>query len=110
MDFETNGTIPTPERPTTSRAVKRTIEAGANAMCWTCDEQVKFKAKVKMSQVICNVYVDGNWDRVEHYHEECYETAGEPYGPAVPGQRKLHKDLVAVAINPQVEQQDPIVQ
>ena len=49
-------------------------------MCTTCDEQVKFKAKVKMQQVICNVYVNGKWDRVEHYHFECYETAGAPYG------------------------------
>jgi len=63
-----------------SRAVLRTIEAGSSAICVTCDEQVKFKAKTKAHQVICNVYVDGKWDRVEHYHSECYETAGAPYG------------------------------
>jgi len=63
-----------------SRAVLRTIEAGSSAMCVTCDEQVKFKAKVKMHQVICNVYVNGKWDRVEHYHLECYDRAGQPYG------------------------------
>lgn len=63
-----------------SRAVLRTIEAGSSAMCVTCDEQVKFKAKVKSHQVICNVYVDGKWNRVEHYHLECYSQAGEPYG------------------------------
>lgn len=66
-----------------SRAVLRTIEAGSSAMCITCDEQVKFKAKTKMHQVICNVYVDGKWDRVEHYHLECYEQAGRPYGEPV---------------------------
>ena len=63
-----------------SRAVLRTIEAGSSAMCVTCDEQVKFKAKVKMHQVICNVYVNGKWDRVEHYHLECYDKVGQPYG------------------------------
>lgn len=66
-----------------SRAVLRTIEAGSSAMCITCDEQVKFKAKTKMQQVICNVYVDGRWDRVEHYHLECYEQSGRPYGDPV---------------------------
>jgi hypothetical protein len=66
-----------------SRAVLRTIEAGSSAMCATCDEQVKFRAKVKMHQVICNVYVHGKWDRVEHYHLECYGQAGEPYGTPV---------------------------
>jgi len=63
-----------------SRAVLRTIEAGSSAICVMCDEQVKFKAKSKAQQVICNVYVDGRWDRVEHYHLECYEAAGRPYG------------------------------
>jgi hypothetical protein len=63
-----------------SRAVLRTIEAGSSAICVTCDEQVKFRAKVKAHQVICNVYVDGKWDRVEHYHHECYEGTNKPYG------------------------------
>lgn len=66
-----------------SRAVLRTIEAGSSAICVTCDEQVKFKAKHKAHQVICNVYVDGKWDRVEHYHLECYDASGEPYGVPV---------------------------
>jgi hypothetical protein len=26
--------------------------------------------------------VDGRWNRVEHYHAECYEAAGAPYGAA----------------------------
>jgi hypothetical protein len=30
--------------------------------------------------VIANVYVDGTWDRVEHFHAECYEAAERPYG------------------------------
>src|SRR3954467_14110594 len=63
-----------------SRAVLRTIEAGSSAMWGTGDEQVKFRAKVKMQQVVCNVYVNGKWNRVEHYHLECYDQAGEPYG------------------------------
>jgi hypothetical protein len=64
-----------------SRAVLRTIEAGNSAGCAGCGEPVKFKAKVRSYQVICNVYVAGRWDRVEHYHAACYEAAGAPYGP-----------------------------
>jgi hypothetical protein len=67
-----------------SRAVLRTIEAGSSAMCATCDEQVKFRAKTKAHQVICNVYVDGKWDRVEHFHLECYEISDKPYGEPAP--------------------------
>jgi hypothetical protein len=33
-------------------------------------------------QVIANVYVDGRWNRVEHFHEECYGEADAPYGHA----------------------------
>ena len=63
-----------------SRAVVRNVEAGSSAMCASCGDQVKFAAKVRRQQVICNVYVSGKWDRVEHYHAECYEAAGEPHG------------------------------
>jgi len=66
----------------TSRAVVRNIEAGSSAECVGCGDRVKFQAKVKAQQVICNVYLDGRWDRVEHFHQECYERAGEPHGPA----------------------------
>ena len=64
-----------------SRAVLRRVEAGSMTLCAFCDEQVKFAAKVNRQQVIANVYVDAKWDRVEHFHAECYELAGEPYGP-----------------------------
>jgi len=68
----------------TSRAVERTIEAGNTALCAYCGEPVKFVARAKLHQVIANVYVDGVWDRVEHFHSECYVRAGSPYGE--PGQ------------------------
>lgn len=67
-----------------SRAVLRLIEAGSGAFCERCEEQVKFRARERLQQAICNVYVKGVWNRVEHYHEECYLDAGEPYGPAAP--------------------------
>ena len=66
----------------TSRAIVRYIEAGNSANCASCGDMVQFRARVKMQQVICNVYVHGKWDRVEHYHRECYDTAGQPHGPA----------------------------
>jgi hypothetical protein len=66
----------------TSRAVERTIEAGNSAICAHCKEPVKFVARAHLRQVIANVYVNGSWDRVEHYHAECYDAAGQPYGSA----------------------------
>jgi len=70
----------------TSRAVVRNIEAGLSAECVGCGERIKFQAKVKAQQVICNVYIDGRWDRVEHFHHECYERTGEPHGHAAEDQ------------------------
>ena len=66
-----------------SRAVLRRVEAGSMALCVTCTEVVKFAAKQHRLQVIANVYVDRRWDRVEHFHEECYEVADQPYGKPV---------------------------
>lgn len=65
-----------------SRAVLRDVEPGSTVECAQCGERVKFQAKVRHKQVICNVYVGGRWDRVEHFHSECYEQAGAPYGDA----------------------------
>jgi hypothetical protein len=67
---------------TTSRAVLRTVEAGNSAMCVHCGAQVKFVARAQLKQVIANVYEEGVWKRVEHYHADCYTEANEPYGPA----------------------------
>jgi hypothetical protein len=66
----------------TSRAVTRRVEAGSTVLCVKCQEAVKFAAKVLRLQVIANVYVDGRWNRVEHFHADCYDGAGAPYGPA----------------------------
>jgi hypothetical protein len=65
-----------------SRAVTRTIEPGNSAICVHCGAPVKFVARAQGRQVIANVYVDGNWDRVEHFHADCYEEAKQPYGDA----------------------------
>lgn len=70
----------TAERAWESRAVSRLIEAGCTADCPHCEERVKFRARHRDQQVICNVYDDGVWQRVEQYHAECYEAAGQPYG------------------------------
>lgn len=58
----------------------RPIEPGNTATCVSCDQPVKFTAKTQSRQVIANVYVKGRWDRVEHYHAECYDEVSEPYG------------------------------
>ena len=65
-----------------SRAVERPVEPGNSAMCAHCGAPVKFVARAQLRQVIANVYVEGTWDRVEHYQQECYVEAGQPYGPA----------------------------
>ena len=66
----------------TSRAVVRFIEAGSMTSCEACGAAVKFQARVKAKQVICNVYVDQQWVRVEHFHHQCYVDAGSPHGEA----------------------------
>ena len=66
----------------TSRAVTRPVEAGSAVTCAACGTPVKFTAKTCLWQVIANVYVDGVWDRVEHYHADCYNEVGQPYGSA----------------------------
>lgn len=71
-----------PKKPQfTSRGVTRPVEAGSAVECAYCGERVKFRAKVRQYQVICNVYEKRQWDRVEHYHDECYVKADSPYGP-----------------------------
>lgn len=68
---------------TKSRAVGRPVEPGNSAMCAHCGAPVKFVARAQLRQVIANVYENGVWARVEHYHADCYTDAEEPYGPAV---------------------------
>ncbi len=66
-----------------SRAVLRPVPAGNSAVCPTCGALVKFAARVRKQQVIANVYVDGRWARVEHFHPTCYAEAGEPHGAVI---------------------------
>jgi hypothetical protein len=63
-----------------SRAVVRLIEAGCTAECPQCHERVKYRARHRDQQVICNVYDEGVWQRVEQYHFDCYHQADSPYG------------------------------
>ena len=53
-----------------SRAVLREVEPGSTVECTHCGERVKFQAKMRHKQVICNVYVGRRWDRVEHFHAD----------------------------------------
>ncbi len=72
-----------------SRAVERLVEPGNSAMCAHCAAPVKFVARSQHRQVIANVYVGNTWDRVEHYHYDCYLEAGQIYGaPSLPPNRK----------------------
>lgn len=57
----------------TSRAVHRRIAPGLRAVCEACEKPVKYEAKKHTFQVIANVYEDGIWVRVEHYHAACYQ-------------------------------------
>lgn len=66
-----------------SRAVVRDIEAGSSERCASCKERITFRSKHRAFQVIANVYVRKIWNRVEHFHLECYEKDGSPYGEAL---------------------------
>ncbi len=86
-----------PPKPV-SRAVLRDVEAGSTVDCTLCRERVRFQAKLRNRQVICNVYNDGNWIKVEHYHEQCYDDAGHPHGePEVGRTSRVRERLAARA-------------
>jgi hypothetical protein len=95
-----------PKASARSRAVLRDVEPGSTVECALCGERVKFQAKVRHKQVICNVYERGKWVRVEHFHSECYGAAGEPHGdvdttPVVKARRAAAAATAAPA--PQLE-------
>lgn len=75
------GVVAAAQLPRQSRAVLRLVEAGSNASCAHCGERLKFSSRTKARKVIANVYVAGRWDRVEQFHDACYDDAGAPYGP-----------------------------
>ena len=79
-DSTTAAKTSAPRKRLKSRAVTRTVDAGNSAYCAVCDELIKFRARIRAEQIICNVYVKNRWDRVEHYHPDCYEQADSPYG------------------------------
>lgn len=71
-----------------TRVVLRQIEAGLDVTCprdhGGCGELVRFNIQIHRAyrrQVVANVYWNGRWNRVEHWHLLCYLSAGSPYGP-----------------------------
>lgn len=75
-----------PANMSRSRAVLRPVQPGSTNLCAGCETPVKFAAKVRRNQVIANVYVAGRWNRVEHYHPECYGSCSEPHGEVRQGE------------------------
>lgn len=73
----------------------REVEAGSTVDCVFCRERVRFQAKARNRQAICNVYDNGQWLRVEHYHEACYDDAGRPYGDPEMGRTSRVKERMA---------------
>ncbi len=63
-----------------SRAAIRLVEPGSSVDCELCGERVKFQARMRHQQVICNIYTKGVWERVDHYHAPCYDEARKPFG------------------------------
>lgn len=66
-----------------SRAVTRLVNPGSQVECAHCHERIKFQAKMRHQEVICNVYEKSKWVRVEHYHADCYKLAKEPFGKPI---------------------------
>lgn len=65
-----------------TRAVLRLVQTGMDNICTGCHRSITWRAATQRREVICNVYKRGHWDRVEHFHADCYVAAGEPHGPA----------------------------
>lgn len=87
-----------PRKAAKTRAVVRDIEAGSDDRCVRCGERIKFRAKKRMKRVICNIYKGLKWNRVELFHAECYEAAGEPHGTAEAEIGSRRKQAEAAAI------------
>lgn len=71
----------------TSRAALRLVQPSTDcpeAQCASCGERIIFSARNRPQVVIANVYVRGRWDRIEHFHPDCYENAEQPYGEPSP--------------------------
>ncbi len=75
-----------------TRAVSSRIEPYNNIRCHACDGLLTFRARHKHHQIIANVYQDDKWDRVEHWHPDCYQTADQPHGPPTLKKEKYHRD------------------
>lgn len=73
--------MPVTPPTTSSRAALRAVIPGTYVDCASCNQRVSYSAKTRPNQIIANVYCDGKWNRVEHFHEECYYRAESPYGP-----------------------------
>jgi hypothetical protein len=71
-----------PAASAATRAVVRLVEPGNDVLCSHCSRQIKFAARTHPRQIIANIYENGSWVRVEHFHADCYGDAGEPFGPA----------------------------
>lgn len=70
-----------------TRAVERAVQPGNSGVCERCDEVIRYQARLKARWVLCNVYEDSSrgrvWDRLEHFHPDCYAAAGAPHGEVV---------------------------
>ena len=58
-------------RVSLTRAVVRGVEPGNDVRCVRCGKQIKFAARTTAPSDR-DVYLDGAWNRVDHFHEECY--------------------------------------
>lgn len=78
-----------------SRAVTMIMKYNDLQECASCKKSVQFTQGTSNIWVIANVYVDCDhydsicrlclgygrrWDRIEHWHEACYEADSRPYG------------------------------
>lgn len=41
------------------------------------------KTRFPIKEIIANVYFEDKWQRVEHFHSDCYDKMGNPYGPVI---------------------------
>lgn len=59
-----------------TRAVLRYVQPSTDCPttdCVVCGDWIVYSARYKPMVVICNVYAEGRWQRVEMFHESCYD-------------------------------------
>ncbi len=79
-----------------TRAVEKPLTAGKEEYCGylACEyakRKIASSSRAPIKEVIANVYENGKWSFVVHFHVDCYNKLGQPYGPILNSKKRKEK-------------------